>query len=188
MSSVIANALKVGNAIELNGQMWKINSLNHVKPGKGGAFVQASMKNIKTGTKLDKRFRSDENVDKIRCEDVEAIFLFDDGSDLNFSLTDTFEQVAIPKSIIGDKVAFLEDSMTVKLSKAEEEIIDIKLPESVVCEVVSTQPKMKHQTVNASTKPAELNNGLTVIVPQFVSEGDKVLIKTEDVTYMERCK
>ncbi|MBL0725891.1 MAG: elongation factor P [Alphaproteobacteria bacterium] len=186
MALVNANSLKSGYIIEVGSQLYKVISTVHVKPGKGGAFIQASLKNVKTGLKLERRFRSEENVEKVRYENIPAIVLFLSKDSLEITRTDTFEQLSIDKSLVGDKVVFLNDGMEVSLVIINDTIIDIQLQEKVELEVVSTEPKMKNQTVTMSLKQAILSNGITVMVPQFIEEGDRVSVKTENLSYVER--
>ena len=186
MPSIIANNLRSGNVIDHKSQPYRVVSVYHVKPGKGGAFIQASLKNIKNGNKLDCRFRSDESVEKMHNQSVPAIILFSSKDSIEVTRSDNFEQVTIDKSIIGDKIDFLEDGMDIMLNILEDIVYDVQLKETVKLKVVSTEPKMKNQTVTASTKPAVLSNGITVIVPQFIEENDEIIIRTEDSTYVER--
>jgi len=182
------NELRIGMLIEHNGRLWSVCKLQHVKPGKGGAYMQTEMKEIKTGTKLNERFRSDEALERVRLDEEECQLLFKDGDVYTFMNMATYDQMQIPKEVIGESAAFLQDNMIVKVSMYEGEIIGVVLPDTVVMEIVEADAVVKGQTASASYKPAVLENGLRILVPPHIEAGTKVVVNTSDVSYVERAK
>lgn len=189
MANINVNNIRVGYIIQFENKLWRITAATHIKPGKGGAFMQITMKDIINGTKMDHRFRSEESVDKVFLDAVEATFLYTN-RDESFEVinSETFETITISNDLLGDNVKYLTEGMKINLEMLEGRIISISIPEKVVAEVQSTQPNIKGQTVTATYKPALLTNGKTVQVPPFVGDGDKIIVKTEDDTYVERAK
>ncbi|MDR0968569.1 MAG: elongation factor P [Holosporaceae bacterium] len=185
---ISANELRIGSLIEHKGKLWTVCKLQHVKPGKGGAYVQAELKEIKNGTKLNERFRSDESLEKVRLDEEEHQFLYREGDVFTFMNMSTFDQLQIGKEAIGDAAAFLQDNMVVKVSSYEGEIIGIVLPDTVVMEVVEADAVVKGQTASASYKPAVLENGARILVPPHIEAGVKVVVNTSDGSYVERAK
>lgn len=185
---ISANELRNGMLIEHNGKLWTACKTQHVKPGKGGAFVQVEMKEIKNGTKLNERFRSDESLEKVRLEEEECQFLYNDGNLYTFMNIATFEQIQISKDILGESVYYLTDNMIVKISTYEGDIIGIILPDSVIMEVIEADAVVKAQTAASSYKPAILENGLRIMVPPHIETGTKIVVNTSDSTYIERAK
>lgn len=183
-----ANSISVGNVLKHKDRFWVVSKTEHVKPGKGGAFVQVEMKDIITGTKLNERFRASEDVQKAFLEDISYQYQYDEGDSIALMNNETFEQISLDKSIVGNKMPFLEEGMEVKVLFCEETPISIKISESVVLEVTETDPHMKGQTVTSSYKPAMLSNGVKTSVPPFIENGDRVVVKTEDASYVERAK
>jgi elongation factor P len=185
---ISANELRIGMLIEHNGKLWTVCKLQHVKPGKGGAYMQTEMKEIKTGTKLNERFRSDENLEKVRLDEEECQLLFKEGDLFTFMNMSTFDQLQISKDIIGEAACFLQDNMIVKISAYEGEIIGVVLPDTVVMEIVEADAVVKGQTASASYKPAILENGMRILVPPHVESGTKIVVNTSDASYVERAK
>mgnify|MGYP000385499077 FL=1 len=182
------NEIRPGNLIEHNGGLWAAVKLQHVKPGKGGAFAQVELKNLVDGTKLNQRFRSSETVEKIRLEQEEYQYLYAEGDMLVFMNQKNYEQIELPTDFIGERAAFLQDNMTVTLETYEERPIGISLPDHVTLEIVETEPVLKGQTATSSYKPAKLENGLRVMVPPFIGTGDKIIVDTNEVTYLKRAE
>lgn len=182
------NELRVGMLIEHNTRLWNVTKAQHVKPGKGGAFVQVEMKDIQSGTKVNERFRSDEVLERARLDEYEAQFLYKDGSDFVFMNAETFEQVIVPEETVGDNADFLQDNMVVTLSFHGESIVSMLLPETVVMEVVEAEPVVKGQTASSSFKPAVLSNGVRIMVPQHIDSGVKIVVNTAERSYVERAK
>jgi elongation factor P len=184
-----ANSIRLGTVLEHNNRLWVVvKNPEHTKPGKGGAYVQVEMKDIKTGTKLNERFSSSESVEKVRLEEKSYQFLYQDGDDITLMNNEDFEQIIIKKDILGDQLVFLQDGMNLTLEFHNEEVISASLPEQIIAIVAQTEPVIKGQTATASFKPAILDNGVRVMVPPFVNIDDKIIIRTTDSTYLERAK
>ena len=182
------NAVKPGNVIEHNGRLWTAVKVEHVKPGKGGAFAQIELRDIRDGTKLNERFRSSETVERVILEETECTFLYEDGDTLVFMHSETFEQISINREMVGDSAAFLQDSMAVTVSSHEGDPISVQLPDKVVMEVVEADAVVKGQTASSSYKPAILENGVRVLVPPHIEAGTRIVVRPEDATYVERAK
>ncbi len=180
------NEIKPGNIIEHQSGLWVAVKCNAVKPGKGGAFNQVELKNLEDGRKLNERFRSSETVDKIRLEQKDHTFLYDNGDTLAFMDTENFEQVELAKEFVGDAQNYLQDGMAVTINFHQERPIGIDIPDHVVLEIADTEPVVKGQTAANSFKPATLENGVRTTVPPFVGIGEKVLVSTEDGSYVRR--
>lgn len=185
---ISANELRVGTLIEYNGKLWTVSKTQHVKPGNGGAFVQAEMKELKAGTKLNERFRSDEVLEKVRLDEEECQLLYSDGDTYTFMNMATFDQISVDKSLIGESACFLQDNMVVKISTYDGEIVGVVLPDTVVMKIVEADAVVKAQTAASSYKPAVLENGVRILVPPHVEAGAKVVVNTADSTYVERAK
>ena len=182
------NAIRPGNLIEHNGRLWRAVKIQHVKPGKGGAFLQVELKDVRDGTKLNERFRSDDTVERARMDEVEYQFLFAEGDHLTFMDNETYEQITVPADFVGDPLPFLREGMTVTMEMYEEEPISVSLPETVVEEIVEAEPVVKGQTASSSYKPAILANGVRVMVPPHVESGARIVVNTADASYVERAK
>lgn len=181
------NEIRIGNVIEHKGGLWVAVKTQHVKPGKGGAFAQVELKNLIEGTKLNERFRSSETVERIRLEQKAFQFLFADGDMLTFMDLENYEQIELSIDFIGEqRAAFLQDGMQVDLELHEERPISIALPDQVTLEITETEPTVKGQTAASSYKPAILENGVRVMVPPFVKTGEKIIVDTNEVTYVRR--
>lgn len=181
-------SIRVGNVLEHKGQLWVVVKTQHVKPGKGGAFNQVEMKDIRNGTKLNERFRSSENVERVRLDQKEYQYLYEDGDHLVFMDQESFEQIEISKEMLEERLPFLEENMHVTVELYEGEPIGVALPAQVTLEVEETEPVVKGQTAASSNKPAILKNGVRVMVPPFVNQGDRIVVDTNEVTYIERAK
>ena len=182
------NAVRIGNVVEHQGRLWVVMKTQAVKPGKGGAFNQVEMKDIRVGTKLNERFRADEQVERVRLEQSKATFLFADDDFLTFMDSESFEQIPIKRDMIGDLALFLQDGMEVQIESYEEEPLSVTLPETVVMEIVEADAVVKGQTASSSYKPAVLENGVRVMVPPHIGPGTQIVVKPEDLTYVERAK
>ncbi|MEM7547740.1 MAG: elongation factor P [Pseudomonadota bacterium] len=180
------NEIRPGNIIEHNDGLWIAVKTAHVKPGKGGAFAQVELKNIRTGSKLNERFRSADKVERVRLEQKDQQFLYENDGILVFMDSTTYEQIELPADILGDRRPFLQDGMTIQIEYYEEEALSCQLPEKVVCEIVETEPVVKGQTAANSFKPAVLDNGVRTMVPPFVGTGEKIIVSTETGEYSER--
>lgn len=180
------NEIRPGNVIEHQGRLWAAVKVNHVKPGKGGAYAQVELKDIVSGTKLNERFRSAETVERVRLEQKDFQFLYAQGDALVFMDNENYEQIELATDFVGERAAFLQDGMTVTLQMHEGNPLGISLPQQVTLSIAETEPVVKGQTAANSFKPALLENGVKVMVPPFVSEGERIVVDTEEVTYLRR--
>jgi elongation factor P len=183
---ISAFEMKVGNLIEYQGKLWRVLKLNHVKPGKGGAFVQAEMKEISIGTKLNERFRSDEKLEKAHVEPRQMQYLYAEGDNHIFMDMTTYEQLGLPEEDISEQMGYLLPNMEVQVNFHNERPIGLELPQNVILEVVETESVVKGQTATSSGKPAKLETGITVTVPQFICAGEKIRVNTGTGEYVER--
>jgi len=180
------NEIRQGNIIKHQDTLWVAVKCNAVKPGKGGAFNQVELKNLLDGRKLNERFRAAETVEKVRLEQKTHTYLYEDGNFLVFMNGETYEQVNLEKDFVGESAKFLNDGMAVEVEFYEERPISIALPEQVILEVQDTEPVVKGQTAANSFKPATLENGVRTNVPPFVGVGERLVINTEDGSYVKR--
>ena len=188
MAKMQANQMRAGMVIEFEGQRYTILKQNIMIPGKGNAIIQVDMRNIKTGAKKDQRWRTADTVERLMTEDKEFTYSYEDGENLVLMDPETFEQTVVPKEILGERLPFLQENMTVNVKLIEGEPVSMDLPETVVLEVVEADPVVKGQTASSSYKPAIMSNGVKVMVPPFVTAGEKIVVKIEDATYYERFK
>jgi elongation factor P len=182
------NEIRPGNVIKHNDGLWIAVKLQHVKPGKGGAFAQVELKNLVNGSKLNERFRSSETLERIRLEQRDYQFLYEADGTLTFMDTESYEQIELQADFIGDRAAFLQDGMMVVVEMHEDKPIGVRLPDQVTLEVVETEPVVKGQTAASSNKPAVLENGVRLMVPPFIATGDKIIVETTEVTYLKRAE
>ncbi len=180
------NAIKPGNVIQHDGGLWVAVKAEHVKPGKGGAFAQVELKNLRDGRKLNERFRSADKVETVELEKKDQQFLYETDGMLTFMDSESFEQIALPADLLGDRRPFLQDGMTVRVEYVGEEALNVALPAKVTCTIASTDPVQRGQTAANSFKPAILDNGLRILVPPFVGEGERIVVNTESMEYSER--
>ena len=185
---ISANDVRIGDVLECNDKLWVVLKVQHVKPGKGGAFAQVEMKALKDGQRLNERFRTVDTVEKVFLEELDFQFLYKEGNDLYFMDQVTFNQIQLPVDMVGDSAAFLEDGMMVKVCMYESNPISVKLPQSVILEIVEADPVVKGQTATSSYKPAVLSNGVKIMVPQYIEAGTKVVVNTSDGSYVEKAK
>ncbi len=186
MPKINGNEIRPGNVLEHNDGLWIAVKVDHVKPGKGGAFAQVEMKNLRNGSKLNERFRSADKVEQIRLEQKDQQFLYENDGMLVFMDNDTYEQIELPADILGDRRPFLQDGMTVHLEYHGQEALSASLPQKVTCTVVETEPAVKGQTAANSFKPAILDNGVRVMIPPFVGQDEAIIVNTETMEYVER--
>ncbi len=182
------NAIRPGNVIEHKNGLWVAVKIQHTQPGKGGAYLQVELKNLRDGSKLNERFRSSETVERARLEQKPYQFLFEDGELLTFMDTETYEQVSLSKELVGEKSQFLKDGMDLEIEFYEEEPLNLLLPEHVTFEITETEPTVKGQTAASSYKPAILENGMRIMVPPFVNSGEKIVVNTETSEYAKRAE
>lgn len=186
---ISANSIKLGSVLVHKDQLWVVaKPPEHTKPGKGGAYVQVEMKNIKTGIKLNERFSSTDNVEKAFLETKDCQYLYEEDGKLVFMDNENYEQIMVNKEFVGDQLPFLADSMIVKVEFYGTEPITIELPNHVTLEVVETDPVIKGATATSSYKPAILENGVRVSVPPYLVTGEKIVVRTSDSTFVERAK
>lgn len=183
---ISAFEIKVGNLIEHNGKLWRVAKTSHVKPGKGGAFVQAEMKAVDDGTKLNERFRSEDKVEKAHVESRDMTYSYADGDQYVFMDSKTYEQLNLSAEDLEGQIEYITPNIKVIVSFYNEKPIGLQLPGTVVLEVVETDAAIKGQTASGSGKPAKLETGLTVTVPTFINIGDKIKVNTDTGDYVER--
>lgn len=183
-----ANQIRPGWVIEYNGKQCLVIKSELIIPGKGNAVIQVEMRDVATGIKTQQRWRTADTVEKLTSEEHDCTYLYADGQDLTFMMTETYDQFTVAKDLLGDRCAFLQDNMPVIVKFIEGNPVSVDLPKNVVQTVVETEPVIKGQTVTSSYKPAVLDNGLRIGVPPFVAVGDKIVVATEDCTYVERAK
>lgn len=182
------NEIRPGNVIQHKGSLWVAVKVQSVKPGKGGAFAQVELKDIVSGTKLNERFRAAETVEKVRLEQKEYQYLYEQGEMLVFMDNETYEQLELQAEFVGDRAAFLQDGMTVTVESHEGKPLGISLPQFVTLTVTETEPVIKGQTAANSFKPALLENGIKVMVPPFIGQDEKIVIDTNEITYSKRAE
>jgi elongation factor P len=180
------NEIRPGNVIQHKGALWVAVKAQAVKPGKGPAYAQVELKNAIDGTKLNERFRASETVERVRLEQKDYQYLYAEGDMLTFMDLDTYDQIALPREFLEERAAFLQDGMKVKVESHEGKPIGVALPDQVTLEVVEADPVVKGQTAASSYKPAKLENGVRILVPPFVSAGERVVVDTNELTYVRR--
>ncbi|SHG95755.1 elongation factor P [Marivita hallyeonensis] len=186
MPKINGNEIRPGNVLEHNDGLWAAVKVDHVKPGKGGAFAQVELKNLRNGSKLNERFRSADKVERVRLEQKDMQFLYETDGMLVFMDTETYDQVELPADILGDRRPFLQDGMTIVVEFYESEALNATLPQKVTCQVTETEPVVKGQTAANSFKPAILDNGVKVMVPPFIAQDEMIVVNTETMEYSER--
>ncbi|WP_296814494.1 elongation factor P [Brevundimonas sp.] len=181
------NAIKPGMVLQHEGGLWVVTKTSHVKPGKGGAFAVVEAKNLETGSKLNERFRSDDRVERVTLEQKDYSYLYDGGDTLVFMDDASYEQIELQKDWVGeDRIPYLQDGMKVVIESHEGRPIGLSLPEQVVLEVAETEPTVKGQTASSSYKPAIASNGLRIMIPPYMSAGEKIVVDTETGEYVRR--
>jgi elongation factor P len=186
MPKINGNEIKPGFTLEHDGGLWAAVKVSHVKPGKGGAFAQVEMKNLRDGRKLNERFRSEDKVEKVELENKDQQFLYENDGMLVFMDSETFEQIELAADLLGDRRPFLQDGMTATVNYFGDEALSVTLPQKVICKVVETEPVVKGQTSANSFKPAILDNGVRIMVPPFVGPDENIVVHTELMEYSER--
>ncbi len=181
-----ANDIKPGMAVNADGQIWLVTRTEHVKPGKGPAFVQAKMKNLQTGTNIEKRLRSTEEVDQINLDRREIEYLYSDASGAVFMDNETFDQITIPEDVLGDALLYMKPNTRITGLVYNGNVISIELPAAVDLEVTETPPGIKNATATNQLKEATLETGLKTRVPPFISNGETIRISTTTGEYLSR--
>lgn len=185
---ISGNDIRPGNVIEHKGRLWVAVKTQHTKPGKGGAYMQVELKDIKDGTKLNERFRSSENVERVRLDEKEYQFLFDEDHLLTLMDTETYDQISINAELVGEPAVFLQEGMMVTVLSYEGEPVRATLPDHVIMTIQEADAVVKGQTASSSYKPAVLENGVRVMVPPHIEAGTRIVVHTADRTYVERAK
>jgi elongation factor P len=185
---VIASQLRKGNVVEVDGKLYVVLSAENFHPGKGTPTTQVDMRRISDGVKVSERYKTTEQVERAFVEDHDFQYLYSDGDGFTFMNAENYEQVTVPKDIVGDYAPYLQENMTVRLSMHEGIPIAIELPQRVTLEVVETEPTMKGQTASSSYKPAVLSNGVRTLVPGHITPGTRIIVMTADGSYAERAK
>ena len=186
MPKINGNEIRPGYVLEHNGGLWAAVKTDHVKPGKGGAFAQVELKNLRNGSKLNERFRSADKVERVRLEQKDMQFLYETDGMLVFMDSETYEQIELPADLLGERRPFLQDGMTATVEYYGEEALSMQLPQKVTCKVVETEPVVKGQTAANSYKPAILDNGVRIMVPPFIGQDEDIIVHTELMEYCER--
>jgi len=186
---VIASSIRKGNIIEReDGQLYVVLTAESFHPGKGTPTTQIDMRRLSDGVKTTDRYKTTEQVERAFVEDSNFSYLFQDGDGYHFMNTETYDQITVPQDVIGDQAVYLQEGMNCILSIFNGTAVAIQLPARVTLEVVETEPAMKGQTASSSYKPAKLSNGARVMVPPHITTGTRVIVQTEDGTYVERAK
>jgi elongation factor P len=186
MSKISGNEIRPGTMIQHDGGLWMAVKTQKVKPGKGGAYNQVELKNVTTGTKLNQRFRSDETAEEIYLDKKDFQFLFSSGDMLTFMDMETYEQIELSIEFVGDQAQFLTDGMKTLVQLHEGRPIGIALPQQVTLEVTEADPVLRGGTAAPSYKSAVLENGMKIQVPPFIEVGTKIIVATEDGSYVRR--
>jgi elongation factor P len=183
---VSTNQFKNGMHVALDGQVWRIVDFQHVKPGKGGAFVRTKLKSLESGAVVDRTFRAGEKMARVHTETKNVQYLYESGDDVVFMDQETYDQIALPRRDVGEELAFLEPSATVQLLTVDGRPGGIQLPASVELTVTDTEPGVRGDTVSNVTKPATLETGAVVQVPLFVNVGERIKVDTRERRYISR--
>ncbi|MFQ4139723.1 elongation factor P [Nodosilinea sp. PGN35] len=183
---ISSNDFRTGTSIELDGSVWRVVEFLHVKPGKGSAFVRTKLKNVKTGNTVEKTFRAGETVPQAVIEKKDMQHTYRDGEDLVFMDMETYEEVRLTTDEIGSQVKYLKEEMSVSVVSWNGQILEVELPNSIVLEVTQTDPGVKGDTATGGTKPAILETGAQVMVPLFISIGERIKVDTRTDAYLGR--
>jgi elongation factor P len=185
---IAGNAIRPGMVLEYKGKLCVVIRTEHRTPGNLRAFNQIEMQDVVSGTKYNDRFSASEMVERVRLEQKTYQYLYDEGDSLVFMDSESYEQVNIPKALLGEQVDFLEPNMTVEVESHEGRPLGVTLPETVVMAIKETEPTVKGQTASGSYKPAILENGARVMVPPYLSEGERIVVRIADREYVERAR
>jgi elongation factor P len=183
-----ANLIRPGNILDHNGKQWAVLKIQLIQPGKGGAFIQVEMRDLRTGVKTNERWRTQDTVEKLQVEEKACTFLYGDDQSLTFMDSETFDQFTVSREIVGEAAAYLQDGMTVTVELVEGVPVSVMLPDKVTVRVTEADPVVRGQTASSSYKPATLENGVRVMVPPFVDAGTRIVVNTADSSYVERAK
>jgi elongation factor P len=178
--------IRPGNILEYEKGIWKVAKIQHTQPGKGGAYMQVEMKNLQDGRKTNVRFRSADTIERVRLDQKDFQYLYNDGENLVFMDKDNYEQINLPADLIGEAAAFLTDGMDVTLELWDEKPISVALPEQVEATIVEADAVVKGQTASSSFKPAILDNGVRVMVPPHIESGTRIVVDVYERTYVSK--
>jgi elongation factor P len=185
---VIASSVRKGNVLDIDGRLCVVLTAESFHPGKGTPTTQIDMRRISDGVKISQRYKTVEQVERAIVEDREHTFLYHDGEGFHFMNSENYDQITLQDDLVGDGAAYLQPEMKVMLSMHEGNAVAIQLPQKVVLEIIETEPVTKGQTASSSYKPAKLSNGVRTNVPPFIGAGTRVVVMTEDGSYVERAK
>ena len=185
---VIASSIRKGNILEVDGKLYVVLTAENIHPGKGTPVSQIEMRRISDGVKTSERYKTTDQVERAFVEDRDHNYMYQDGDGFHFMNNETYDQIQVSKDIIGDFAAYLQENMTVKLSMHDANPVAIQLPQRVTLEVAETEPVTKGQTASSSYKPAILSNGVRTSVPPHIGAGTRIVVMTEDGSYVERAK
>jgi len=180
--------IKPGNVLEHQGKLWVVVRRELIQPGKGGAFAQVEMRDLRGGNKLNERFRTQETVERVRLDEKDMQFLYFEGDVANFMDNETFEQTAVNRAMIGEPADFLAEGMICTVQLYEGQPLAVELPQSVTVAVVEADPVVRGQTASSSYKPGKLDNGRRVMIPPHIGAGTRIVVNTADGSYIERAK
>jgi len=186
--SVIASSIRKGNVVDRDGKLYVVIRAENIHPGKGTPVTHLEMRRISDGVKVQERYKTTDSVEKAFIDEGKYNYLYQDGESYVFMEPNTFEQIHVPDSILGDSSAYLQENMEVTMSMHNGIPISIELPARVILEITETEPVVKGQTASSSYKPARLSNGVRTMVPPFIEAGERVVVRTEDGSYVERAK
>ena len=183
---ISVNDFKTGLTIEVDGGIWRVVDFQHVKPGKGAAFVRSKLKNLRTGAVQEKTFRAGEKVAKAQIDNKKTQYLYDDGDNYVFMDMQSYEQIEMPKQQVAEEMLYVLENTELTVIMYGNEVLGVDLPNTVTLEVAETEPNIKGDTSSGGSKPAVMETGLTVNVPFFVNQGDKLIVNTQDGSYVSR--
>jgi elongation factor P len=183
---ISVNDFRTGLTIEVDGGIWSVLEFQHVKPGKGAAFVRSKLRNLRTGAIQEKTFRGGEKVDRAHIENRKMQYLYANGDNHTFMDLESYEQIELNSNQIKEQLKFLKENMEVHIQSFQGETLGVELPNTVELEVVETEPGIKGDTASGGSKPATLETGYTVQVPFFINQGDKLIIDTRSGDYVSR--
>jgi elongation factor P len=178
--------IRPGNIIEYEGGLWRAVKIQHTQPGKGGAYMQVELKNVMDGRKTNVRFRSSETVERVRLDTKDFQFLYAEGDQLTFMDKESYDQVQLPRDLLGEAAEFLQDGMDVLMELYEERPISVQLPDQVEATIVEADAVVKGQTASSSYKPAVLDNGVRIMVPPHIASGTRIVVDVYEREYVRR--
>ena len=188
MAAISTSDIKNGITLKVENGLFTVIEFQHVKPGKGGAFMTVDMRDVASGNKSVGRWRTADTVERLEVREIDCTYLFKEGDMFTFMEKESFDQFALNAELVGEKAGFLQDNMEVSVDMIDGKAVSINLPTSVILEVVEADPVVKGQTAASSYKPGLLSNGMKVLIPPFIEAGTKIVVATEDCSYVERAK